>query len=182
MDRLRRFLARTVAYAMALLLSAVWLASALVSLHQPLFDLGKPHVGDAIIGFADVLSLSPSAVIKLAELLANAKLLLGAYLLASVMVPIWDRLRGRFNGDEMLDLALFVSAIASIVAAAPALQGGEALVRTVGELLLCVLASGLTAYANATPQPAPPSRSTGWQALRQAEAKLIALRVNAPAS
>jgi hypothetical protein len=179
MDRLRRILARTAAYVLALLLSAVWLASALASLRQPLFDLGKAHVGDAIIGFANLLSLSPNAILKLAHLLAGAKLLLGAYLLAAVIVPIWDRLRGRFNDDEMLDLALFVSAIASIVAAAPALQGGEPLVRAIGELLLCVLASGLTAYANGSPRPATPSRSTSWQALRRAEAKLIALRASA---
>jgi hypothetical protein len=176
MDRLRRILARTAAYTLALLLSAVWLASALASLRQPLFDLGKAHVGNAILGFADLFALSPSATFKLAHLLANAKLLLGAYLLAAVLVPIWDRLRGRFNDDEMLDLALFVSAIASIAAAAPALQGGEPLVRAIGELLLCALASGLSAYANGTPRAAKPSRSTSWQALRHAEAKLVALR------
>ena len=176
MDRLRRILARTAAYALALLLSAVWLTSALVSLRQPLFDLGKAHVGNALLDFADLFSLSPAAILKLAQLLAGAKLLLGAYLLAAVMVPIWDRLRGRFNDDEMLDLALFVSAIASIVAAAPVLQGGEPLVRAIGELLLCALASGLTAYANGAPRPAMPSRSASWQALRHAQAKLIALR------
>src|SRR5262245_3227783 len=97
MQRLRRILARTAAYSLALLLSVVWLASALASLRQPLFDLGKAHVGNTILDFADLFSLSPSAIIKLAELLACAKLLLGAYLLAAVIVPIWDRLRGRFN-------------------------------------------------------------------------------------
>ena len=177
MDRLRRILARTAGYTLVLLLSAVWLASALAALRQPLFDLGKAHVGDAILGFAGLFSLSPAATLELAHLLAGAKLMLGAYLLAAVIVPIWDRLRGHFNDDEMLDLALFVSAIASIVAAGPALPGNEPLVRAIGELLLCALASGLTAYANGSPRPAKPTRSSNWQALRHAEAKLIALRV-----
>jgi len=77
------------------------------------------------------------------------------------------------------DLALFVSAIASIVAVVPALEGSEPLKRALGELMLCVLASGLIAYANGSPRPAKPSRSTSWQALRREQAKLIALRASA---
>jgi hypothetical protein len=139
--------ARFTAYAIALLLSAVWMSSALASLEQPLFDLGKARIGDAIIVFAGVLALSPESTLKLAHMLVGLKLLLGAYLLAAVIVVLHERVRGRAGGDEMLDSGLLLSAIASIVAAGPVMMESEALQAGVGELMLCVIASGLAAFA-----------------------------------
>ena len=46
-------------------------------------------------------------------------LVFGAYLLASLVAAVYERLRWGASGDEMLDLGLFLSAIASIVAASP---------------------------------------------------------------
>jgi hypothetical protein len=144
MFRLRRP-ARITAYAIAVLLSAVWTASALASLRQPLFDLAKPRVGDAIIAFAGVLAVPPENILKLAHLLVGLKLLLGAYLLAAVISAVYERLRYGASGDEMLDLGLFLSAVASIIAASPVFEG-EALQRLIGELMLCAIASGLASY------------------------------------
>jgi hypothetical protein len=136
--------ARPTAYVIALLLSAVWLSSASASARQPLFDLGKAGIDDAIIAFAGLVALSP---LKLAQLLVGLKLLLGSYLLTAVIVAVHDSLRWGSDGDEMLDLGLFVSAIASIVAAAPVLMQGEALCGAIGELMLCAIASGLLLLA-----------------------------------
>jgi hypothetical protein len=144
-NQLRR-LAFSLAYAFALLLAAVWISSALLSLQQPLFDLGRPRIGDAIIGFAGALALSPENTLKLAHMLAGVKLLLGAYLLAAVVSAICERVRWGESGDEMLDLGLFVSAIATIVAASPALADAQVLCAALGELLLCAMASGLSAF------------------------------------
>ena len=44
-----RYLARCGAYAITMLLAAVWTVGGLESLTRPLFDLGKPRIGDAII-------------------------------------------------------------------------------------------------------------------------------------
>src|SRR5262249_42534527 len=111
----------TVAYAAALLLSLVWLSSALATLKSPLLDLGKPPVGDAIIAFSHHLSLSPIGIFMLAHLLVALKLVLGTLLLLGVGEGIHGRLRGSPGSRDILDLALFVSAIGSIVAAFPVL-------------------------------------------------------------
>ena len=47
----------------------------------------------------------------------------------------------------MLDVALFIAAIASIASALPGLtHGGEMLNEVIGELMLCLIASGLAIY------------------------------------
>jgi hypothetical protein len=138
--------ARIIAYAIVVLLSAVWSASALASLRQPLYDLAKPRVGDAIIAFAGVLAVPPEGILKFAHMLVGLKLLLGAYLLAVVISALYERLRLGAAGDEMLDLGLFLSAVASIVAASPVFGESEALQRLVGELMLAVIASALASY------------------------------------
>ena len=156
MHQLRR-LALSAAYGIVLLLAAVWISSALASLQQPLFDLGRARIGDAIIAFAGALTLSPECTLKLAHMLAGVKLLLGAYLLASLVAAVYERVRWGASGDEMLDLVLFLSAIASIVAASPLLPDAEALRAAVGELLLCAMASGLAAFGRGMPSMCLPS-------------------------
>src|SRR5262249_3163685 len=116
-----RGLARFTAYAIALLMSAVWLTSALASLKQPLFDVGRAHVGDAIIAFADMLALPPDGVLRLAHMLAGLKLLLGAYLLTAIVVAAYERVRWRTSGDQMLGLALYLPPLPPILPARPPL-------------------------------------------------------------
>jgi cytochrome bd-type quinol oxidase subunit 1 len=156
--QLRR-LALSAAYGIVLLLAAVWISSALASLQQPLFDLGRARIGDAIIAFAGALALSPESTLKLAHMLVGVKLLLGAYLVASLVGAVYERLRWGASGDEMLDLGLFLSAIASIVAASPVLADAGALRAAVGELLLCAMASGLAAFGRGWRVPGTHVRS-----------------------
>ena len=153
MYHLRR-MARVAACAIVLLLAAVWLTSALASLHQPLLDLAKPQIGDAIIGFASFLALSPDGTMRLAHMLVGLKLLTGAYLLAGVAFTIYERMRWEEEGDEMIEVALFLSAIATIVAASPVLSTTAGLQAVIGELLLCALASGLAMFARGAPEAA----------------------------
>jgi cytochrome bd-type quinol oxidase subunit 1 len=134
------------AYAITLLLSAVWVLSALAALRRPLFDLGKAGVGDAIIGFASCLWLSPQQTLKLAHMLVGVRLLLGALLLAAIATAIWNAVRRRQDGDAMLDVGLFLSAVASVVAGVPVMGESEPLQRLIGELMLCAIASGLAAF------------------------------------
>jgi hypothetical protein len=134
------------AYAIALLLSAVWVLSALAALGRPLFDLGKAQVGDAIIGFANCLWLSPQQTLKLAHMLVGVRLLLGGFLLAAIATAIWNAVRRRQEGDAMLDVGLFLSAVASVVAGVPVMAESEPLQRLIGELMLCAIASALTAF------------------------------------
>jgi hypothetical protein len=142
-----RPLARATAYGVVLLLALVWLTSALASFLQPFFDLGKPRVGDAIIAFGGALHLRPRGILELAHMLVGLKLLLGTYLLIIVMFAAYERLRWRRSNDDMLDVGLLVSAIGSIVASAPLVMQGEGVRVFVGELMLCVIASGLTLFA-----------------------------------
>jgi hypothetical protein len=132
----------TIAYAAAFLLSLVWLSAALATLKSPLLDLGKPHVSDAIIAFSHYLSLSPEGIFMLAHMLVGIKLLLAIFLLMAVSAGIWGRLHGA-DGDEALDVALFLSAVASIVAAGPIMTETNGLLQMIGELMLCVIASAL---------------------------------------
>jgi hypothetical protein len=145
MDHLRR-LAQCAAYACVLLLAAMWLTSALVALQQPLLDLAKARVGDAIISFAGEFGLSPTAIIKVTMMLVGLRLMIGTYLLVGLVLTIYQQIRWREQADELLDAALFLSAIGSIIAASPVLADAAGLQGALGELLLCVLASGLMAY------------------------------------
>jgi ABC-type Na+ efflux pump permease subunit len=82
------------------------------------------------------------------------KLLTGAYLLAGVAFTIYERMRWEEEGDEMIEVALFLSAIATIVAASPVLSTTAGLQAVIGELLLCALASGLAMFARGAPEAA----------------------------
>jgi hypothetical protein len=155
MSHLRR-MARIAAYAIILLLAAVWITSALASLQQPLLDLAKPRIGDAIIDFASFLTLSPDGTMRLASMLVGLKLLTGTYLLVGLAFTIYERLRWEGEGDEMIEVALFLSAIATIVAASPVLTSTLGLQAAIGELLLCALASGLVTFGRAERRQAAP--------------------------
>jgi hypothetical protein len=148
-----RCLARFAAYASVLLLAAVWITSALASLQQPFLDLAKPRVGDAILSFAGLLALSPDGVMRLARMLVGLKLMIGTYLLSGLVLAVYERVRWLHEGDEMIDVALYLSAIATIVAAAPVLGEIAGLQAAIGELLLCAMASGLLMFGRAAPAP-----------------------------
>jgi hypothetical protein len=148
-----RAAARATAYGIAVLLSVMWVTSAATSFLHPLFDLGRARIGDAIIAFNGFLHLPPQAIFELAHMLVGLKLLLGTYLLIAVLFAAYERLRRRTSGDDMLDIGLFLSAIASIIASGPLVIAGEGLLEFVGELMLCIIASGLTAVAR-VPEPA----------------------------
>jgi hypothetical protein len=148
-----RAVARTTAYGIAVLLSVMWATSAATSYLQPLFDLGRARIGDAIIAAVRFLHLPPQAIFELAHMLIVLRLLLGTYLLIAVLLAAYERLRWRRSADAMLDTGLFLSAIASIIASGPLVIAGEGLLEFVGELMLCVIASGLTGLAR-VPEPA----------------------------
>jgi hypothetical protein len=142
-----RYSARIGAYLIALLLAAVWAASALDSLGRPLFDIGRPAVGNVIISIVNALSLAPQSALLFALLLVCLKLMVGAFLLATFMCAIYERLRWGWCDDAMLDVALLIAALASAASALPGLtHGGEMLTEIVGELMLCLIASGLAIY------------------------------------
>src|SRR6478736_5909206 len=142
-----RYSARIGAYLIALLLSAVWSVSALDSLGRPLFDIGRPAVGNVIIYIVNALSLAPQSALLFALLLVCLKLMVGALLLATFLCAIYERLRWGWCDDAMLDVALLISALASAASALPGLtHGGEMLTEIVGELMLCLIASGLAIY------------------------------------
>jgi hypothetical protein len=149
LDRLRAP-ARTLAYGIALLLSLVWLTSALAACTHPLLDLGRGRVGDAIVAFAHLFDLAGHGTLLLDLVLVGLRLLLGTYLVMAVIIALYQRLRWRLSDDRLLDIGLFVSAIASIVAAAPLAIDGAGLRVFIGELMLCVIASGLTGFARIT--------------------------------
>ena len=158
--------ARIGAYLIALLLAAVWAASALDSLVRPLFDIGRPAVGDVIISIVSVLSLAPQSALVFALLLVCLKLMVGAFLLATLMCAVYERLRWGSCDDAMLDVALLISALASAASALPGLtHGGEMLNEIVGELMLCLIASGLAIYGRGhlvqdeLPKPARPQEA-----------------------
>jgi hypothetical protein len=139
--------ARIGAYLIALLLATIWAASALDSLGRPLFDIGRPAVGDVIISIVNALSLAPQSALVFALLLVCLKLMVGALLLATVMCAVYERLRWASCDDAMLDVALLISALASAASALPGLtHGGEMLQEIIGELMLCLIASGLAIY------------------------------------
>jgi len=142
-----RYSARIGAYLIALLLSVIWAVSALDSLGRPLFDIGRPAVGDVIISIVSALSLAPQSALVFALLLVCLKLMVGAFLLATVMCAVYERLRWGSCDDAMLDVALLIAALASAASALPGLtHGGEMLNEIIGELMLCLIASGLAIY------------------------------------
>ena len=142
-----RYAARIGAYLIALLLSVIWAVSALDSLGRPLFDIGRPAVGDVIISIVSALSLAPQSALVFALLLVCLKLMVGAFLLATIMCAVYERLRWGSCDDAMLDVALLISALASAASALPGLtHGGEMLNEIIGELMLCLIASGLAIY------------------------------------
>jgi len=139
--------ARIGAYLITLLLAAVWTVAALETLTRPLLDIGRPAVGDVIISLASALSLTPQSTLMFALLLVCLKLLVGAFLLATFFCAAYEKMRWGSSDDSMLDVALFIAAIASIASALPGLtHGGELLNQVIGELMLCLIASGLAIY------------------------------------
>src|SRR5262245_40704919 len=116
-----RYLARIGAYLIALLLALIWAVSALDSLGRPLFDIGRPAVGDVIISIAGALSLAPQFALVFALLLVCLKLMVGAFLLATLMCAIYERVRWGSCDDAMLDAALVISAFASAASSLPGL-------------------------------------------------------------
>ena len=147
MSGVLRYLSRVSAYFIALMLAVVWVVDALWAFTHPLLDIGRRHVGDVIISLASALALSPEAVLPLAKLLAGLKFMVGAFLLAALIGAVCDKARSRACDDAMLDVALFTAALASIAAAPPGLlHGGNLLLATIGELMLCLFASGLAIY------------------------------------
>src|SRR6476619_6043973 len=105
-----RYSARIGAYLIALLLAAVWAVAAIDSLDRPLFDIGRPAVGDVIISVVSALSLAPQSALLFALLLVCLKLMVGAFLLATVMCAAYERLRWGSCDDAMLDVALLIAA------------------------------------------------------------------------
>jgi hypothetical protein len=142
-----QYAARIGAYLITLLLAAVWTVSALDSLGRPLFDIGRPAVGDVIISLTSALSLAPQSALMLAMLLVCLKLMVGAFLLATLLCAAYERLRWGSCDDAMLDVALLIAALSSAASALPGLtHGGEMLNEIIGELMLCLIASGLAIY------------------------------------
>ena len=139
--------ARIGAYLIALLLAVNWAVCALDSLGRPFLDIGRPAVGDVIISIVGAFSLAPQSAILFALLLVCLKLMVGALLLATILCAVYERLRWGSCDDAMLDVALLVSALASAASAFPGLtHGGEMLNEIIGELMLCLIASGLAIY------------------------------------
>jgi hypothetical protein len=156
-----RTLSRLSAYLIALLLAAVWLVAGLETLLlHPLFDLGKPHIGDAVLTVARLLAIPSDHIVLFAKLLAGLKLMVGAFLFVALACSILEKARLGSCDDATLDVALFVAAVAALVGALPGLlHGGHLLVATIGELMLCVIASWLAiqgrGYLIADERPKP---------------------------
>lgn len=155
--------ARIGAYFVTLFLSAVWTVAALETLTRPLLDIGRPAVGDVIVSIASALALGPQSTLLFALLLVVLKLLVGAFLLATLLCAAYEKWRWGISDDAMLDVALFVAAMASAASALPGLtHGGELLTEVIGELILCLIASGLAIYGrgylvrNELPRPTRP--------------------------
>src|SRR3954468_21866251 len=147
MPRLLSCLARLGAYLITFLLAAVWIVGALDTLLQPLYDLGRRDVGDVILALTGALGLSPHATFRFAHLLGGLKLMVGALLLTALIDAVYEKVRFGSYDDALLDVALFSAAVASVAAAVPGfMHGGVPLQQVIGELLLCVFASGLAIY------------------------------------
>ena len=158
--------ARVAAYLIALLLALVWTAAAAVSLTHPLFDIGQPHVGDTIVTFGRLLALSPQAIVTFAHMLAGLKLFIGIYLFVTVVMAAYDWAVHGTSDDAMLDVGLLMSALASLLAAAPiAGLGGEPLQAVIGELMLAAIASALAIYGRGFVVAEERPRATRYETL-----------------
>jgi len=146
MSRALRYLSRLAAYCVALLLAVVWVVNALDTLFRPLFDIGRAQVGDTIIAVAGRV-LAPDHLLQLAHLLGGLKFMVGALLLTALVGAVIEKVRFGSCDDALLDVALFVAALASVAGALPGLAyGGTLLQGSIGELILCVAASALAIY------------------------------------
>jgi len=159
-----RYLARISAYLIASLLAAVWSVGALESFLHPLLDLGKPHVGDAIIRVAHLVALPSEYILPFAKVLAGLKFMVGMFLFTAVAGSLYGKARFGSCDDAALDVALFSASVAALASALPGLlHGGELLQATVGELMLCVMANWLAIYGrgyligNERPRPVRPA-------------------------
>jgi hypothetical protein len=142
------------AYLVVLLLALIWAADGLVALKAPLLDIGRAKVGDGIVGIAAQLGLAPAGVMNLALALAGMKLMISAFLLLTVAVAAYEWRSFGASDNAMLDVGIFLSAIASTIAALPVVtQGGVLLQAALGEMLLCVIASGLAWYGHGRVAP-----------------------------
>ena len=142
-----RYLARCGVYSITLLLAAVWTVGGLESLTRPLFDLGKPLIGDAIIMIPHAVAIPSETIVLFALMLVGLKFMVGAFLLAALFSAAYEKIHFGSTDDAMLDMALLTSAIATIASALPGLlYGGELLLSVIGELMLCVIASALAIY------------------------------------
>jgi hypothetical protein len=158
---MRRFRAAAwfAAYLVVLLLALIWAADGLVALKAPLLDIGRRDVGDGIIRMATLLGLSPAGVMNMALALAGMKLMISAFLLLTVSVASYEWRRFGASDNAMLDVGIFLSAVASAIAALPVMaQGGIPLQAALGEMLLCVIASGLAWYGRGYMAPAVSTR------------------------
>ena len=105
-----------------------------------------------IISIVSALSLAPQPALVFAPLLVCLKLMVGAFLLATIMCAVYERLRWGSCDDAMLDVALLISALARAASALPGLtHGGEMLNEIIGELMLCLIASGLAIHGRGYP-------------------------------
>ena len=162
-----RIASRISAYVIALLLAAVWTVNALHSFLHPLLDLGRPHVGDVIIAVARLVALPPEHILTFAKVLAGLKFMVGTFLLVALLGSLYEKVRFGTCDDAVLDVALFVAAVATFVGALPGLMhGGELLIATIGELMLCVIANWLAiqgrGYLIAVERPKPVRPAFGY--------------------
>ena len=147
MSRTLRCCSRVCAYLIAVLLAAVWTAAAGDTLLRPLFDLGRAQVGDIVIAIATAAALPSKHMVQFAHLLAGLKFMVGAFLLVALVGTLIEKLRFGTCDEAMFDVALFVAALATIAGTLPGLAyGGELLQGSIGEMILCVAASGLAIY------------------------------------
>ena len=116
-----RYLARCGAYSITMLLAAVWTVGGLESLTRPLFDLGKPLIGDAIILIARALAIPSESIVLFALMLVGLKFMVGAFLLAALFSAAYEKIHFGSSDDAMLDVALLTSAIATVASALPGL-------------------------------------------------------------
>jgi len=146
MSRTLRYLSRLAAYFIALLLAVVWVVNAIDTLFRPLFDIGRAQVGDTIIAVGGRV-LAADHLLPFAHLLGGFKFMVGALLLTALVGAVVEKVRYKSCDDALLDVALFVAGLASVAGALPGLvYGGPLLQGSVGELILCVAASGLAIY------------------------------------
>ena len=86
-------------------------------------------------------------IVVFALMLVGLKLMVGALLLAALFAAVYEKYTFGSTDDAMLDVALFIAAVATIGSGLPGvIHGGELLLAVIGELMLCVIASALAIY------------------------------------